>query len=357
MPQNETQQDEPGQNEPKQDEPLRDEPLPGGEALAPVAFTAHGMAAEALAQGATLSDLLVPAGGGLRRVVLGFADRRHYRPNPAHVGATAGRYANRIGGARFTLDGQTHALPVNDGGRNTLHGGPQGFGQQPWQLAARSTGAVTFRRLSPAGEAGFPGALTATCTYALPEPGVLRVTLTATADAPTVVNLAHHSYFTLLPGSSVRGYDLQVRAARFTPVDDALIPTGEIAPVAGTPFDFRTFRRLDHWGDGTFAYDINFVLDRAGPGLAHAATVRSAAAGLALEVWTTEPGLQVYDAKYLGPEPVCRDGFRPFPHAAICLEAQRFPDSPNKPGFPSAVLRPGAEYRQVTEYRFRPFSG
>lgn len=315
------------------------------------------MQAAALAQGATLSDLRIPVAGELRRVVLGFDDPRHYRPNPAHVGATAGRYANRIGSGRFALDGETFILPVNDGGRNTLHGGPQGFAQQPWAVAGHDADSIRFQRLSPAGEAGFPGNLLASCTYCLPAEGVLRVVLAAETDAPTVVNLAHHSYFTLQPGSSVRDYELQVQAARYTPVDDALIPTGALAPVAETPYDFRTFRRIDHWGDGQFAYDINFALDSEAGGLRHAATVRSAAAGLAMEVWTTEPGLQFYDARYLGPEPAAHGGFRPFPHAALCLEAQHFPDSPNRPAFPSTVLRPGERYHQVTEYRFRPFSG
>lgn len=324
-----------------------------------VLSTASGATATVLDHGATLRDLKVPApGGGVQRVVLGFGDIELYRTNPTYFGATAGRHANRIRAGRFSLEGSEHALSLNEAGRNHLHGGFRGFSHRPWRVVSRAANAVTLELVSPAGEEGYPGTVTARCTYTLLDPGTLRVEMTAETDAPTIVNMAHHSYFTLEPGGSVRDLDLAIHAGHYTPVDETLIPTGEIAPVIDTPYDFRTARPVRWWGEGGAEYDINFVLDRHGDdgttaeGLAHAATLRSPRSGLSLDVWTTEPGLQVFDGGFLGPEPAGLDGTRHFPHAGLCLETQRFPDGPNQVGFPSPALAPGGLYRHVTEYRF-----
>jgi aldose 1-epimerase len=299
-----------------------------------------GTRAEVMGFGATVRELAVPAPGGLRAVVLGYPDLAGYLDNPGYVGTTAGRHANRIAGGRFTLEGKAYQLGRNERGRTHLHGGLRGFSHRPWRLVDADAAAATFEIVSPDGEEGYPGTLTARCTYALTAPGTLTVTMTATTDAPTIVSLAHHSYFTLTPGRSVLDHRLQVAASRFTPVDADLVPTGEIADVAGGPYDFRRPRRL---ADGP-RLDLNFVLDggAAADGLHPAASV--AADGLVLTCRTTAPGLQVYDGGGL-PVPF-------FPHAGLCLEPQTFPDGPNRPNFPSPVLRPGETYRQVTEYRF-----
>lgn len=300
----------------------------------------NGTTASVIGYGAAVRILGVPAPEGLRTVVLGHPDLAGYQHNPDYVGTTAGRYANRIGGGRFTLDGRSYQLGLNEKGRTHLHGGFRGFSHRPWRLVEADATSATFERISPDGEEGYPGTLTARCTYALVPPATLRVTMTATTDAPTIVSLAHHSYFTLSPGRSVLDHHLAIHAGHYTPVDDDLIPTGDIAPVAGTPFDFRQARKM---ADGP-RLDHNFVLDGAtdADGLRPAATVT--ANGLQLACHTTAPGLQVYDGRVLG---------APFhEHAGFCLEPQFFPDAPNHPAFPSPVLRPGEVYRQVTEYRF-----
>jgi aldose 1-epimerase len=298
-----------------------------------------GTTAVVIGFGAALRDLVVPAPEGPRRVVLGHADLAGYQANPAYLGVTAGRHANRIAGGRFRLDGKAYQLSLNENGRTHLHGGVRGFSHRPWRLVDANEISATFELVSPDGEEGYPGTLTARCTYALAAPATLRVTMTATTDAPTIVSLAHHSYFTLAPGQPVLDHRLAIHADRYTPVDADLIPTGEIADVAGTPYDFREPQRL---ADGP-RLDTNFVLAGSdGDALVPAATVT--AAGLRLDCRTTAPGLQVYDGGGLG---------APFrAHAGLCLEPQHFPDGPNKPNFPSPVLRPGETYRQVTEYGF-----
>jgi len=308
-----------------------------------------GTTARVLTFGATMRDLAIPMPDGTRRrVVLGFERAEDYLANPDYLGVTAGRHANRIGGGRFALDGREHRLSLNERGRTHLHGGLAGFSHRPWRLVAASEDAVTMALTSPDGEEGYPGAVEARCSYRLRAPATLVVEMTATTDAPTIVNLAHHSYFTLTPGAPVTGHALEVAAARYTPVDADLIPTGEIAAVAGTPLDFRVPRPVGE----AHGLDHNFVLDGHRPG-AFAFAARVAAADLTLEVWTDQPGLQVYDGAYLADAgPVGLDGARQFPNAGLCLEPQSFPDGPNKPHFPSPVLRPGEIYRQVTEYRF-----
>lgn len=311
-----------------------------------------GAQARVLSFGAVLRDLQVPdASGTLRRVVLGYDDLDSYLANLSSVGATCGRFANRIRGGHFTLDGQDYQLSLNERGMTHLHGGWRGFSRRAWEVGSLSQSSVTLTYRSGDGEEGYPGTLAVSCTYTLLDPGTLRVVMEATTDATTPVNLAHHSYFTLHLDASVRELEVEIAAARYTPVDELKIPTGEIAPVAGTPFDFRSPRRLDA---DAIDYDMNFVLDGPAGGAEprFAARARCQATGLAMEVWTTEPGLQMYDGQYLVTTEHGVGGLTHGPHAGICFEAQNFPDAVNQPSFPSPWLQPGETYRQVTEYRF-----
>jgi aldose 1-epimerase len=312
-----------------------------------------GFEASVIGFGSVLRDLLVPVpGGGRRRVVLGYPDLAGYLADAAHLGANAGRCANRIANGRFVLDGQAVQLALNEG-QTHLHGGPNGFGRRVWTIAAADETSATLTLHSPAGEGGYPGALEARCVYRLLPPATVRIEFSATTDAPTIVNIAHHSYFTLNHGASVRDHVLQVHASRYTPTDAALIPSGEIVSVAGTPYDFRTARPLSETrGAPDFFYDVNLALDRTQPGVIHAATVTAPGSPMKMEVHTTEPGLQIYDAVHLAAAMPGHDGVRYGRHMGLCLEAQKFPDAPNHPNFPSIVLRPGETYSQVTEYRF-----
>ncbi|MFI7017127.1 aldose epimerase family protein [Streptomyces sp. NPDC050164] len=271
-------------------------------------------------------------------VVLGFCDLDGYLTHPdPYLGALVGRYANRIAGARFPLDGLTYALEPNNG-PNALHGGVRGFDKRVWEGTPVEHG-VRLERVSPHGEEGFPGRLEVSATYTLLESGALRIVYEAVTDAPTVVNLTNHSYFNLAGAGDAGGHELRLAASRYTPVDADLIPTGSLDDVTGTRFDFREARKV---GAG---YDHNFVLDKGLTDVpAEVAELHDPASGRVLTVATTEPGLQLYTADHLG-EPFA-------PGDGIALETQHFPDSPNRPEFPSTVLRPGEVYRSETVYGF-----
>jgi len=301
---------------------------------------------------------VIPLGATLCRVELdgipvalalpGPDDYQDRARNP-HLGASAGRYANRIDGAAFTLDGVEHHLDANDG-PNTLHGGPQGFGHRMWTVLDGNPSRLRLRFNSPSGDQGFPGALTATATYSV-HGELLGIDYEAESDAPTVVNLTNHSYWNLGQGivsgdGSAQGQVLAVAAARYLPVDAAGIPTGSLAAVDGTPFDLRRPTLLGEvMGDVTGGgFDHCFDLGNDEGTMHSAAVLQHPATGRWLEVSTDQVGVQVYTANNLGP-PFAR-------HGAVCLETQRFPDAPNRPQFPSAVLRPGDRYRSRTEIRF-----
>lgn len=315
-----------------------------------------GAEASIISFGAILRDLVVPVTGqASRRVVLGYRNFAGYAADVMHVGATAGRCANRIAGGRFVLDGRPYQLSLNEKGRTHLHGGFNGFGRRAWTIVHHDAASVTLALSAPDGEEGYPGDVEARLTYRLLAPATLQIEMTATTDAPTLVNMAHHSYFTLDYGSSIRSHRLWVAAGRYTPTDETLLPSGPIAPVEGTVYDFRSPKPLLHpSGDDNFMFDINFVLDRSGSGLVHAATVDAPGSPLKMEVHTTEPGLQLYDASGLGPAHPGLDGKPHFRNGGLCLEPQKFPDAVNHPEWPSPVLRPGETYRQITEYRFLP---
>lgn len=309
-----------------------------------------GLEASILDRGAVVRDLQIPTrNGASQRVVLGYRDLAGYSADQAYLGALAGRHANRIAEGRFKLDGRSHQLTLNERGRTHLHGGLIGFSRRGWRILERTDASVTLGLTSPAGEEGYPGTLEASCTYRLVDPGTLSIHMTAETDSPTIVNFAHHSYFTLNYGQSIRDHLLQIDAEHYTPTDPALIPTGAIVSVADTPFDFRRLRRI---AAADIPYDTNFVLHRVQAGLYRAARLLPPDGGIAMEVYTTEPGLQFYDGGYLNASHPGLDGRPHFPHAGLCLEPGRFPDGPNHPNFPSPLLRPGEVYRQTTEYRF-----
>lgn len=321
------------------------------------------MEAQIIEFGATVRDMQVrTAAGAMQRVVLGLNSVEDYVEHSPHMGAIAGRFANRIRAGRFVLDGVAYQLPLNQDGKHALHGGGlTGFGKSPWTFVHADAASVTLAHVAPDGHNGYPGALTATCRYTIAGT-TLRIELAASTDKPTIVNMCHHSYFNLDDGDDILDHTLEVRSNLMTPVDADLIPDGTLAPVSGTPFDFRVarpIRRLAPGGERVW-YDHNFVLRRdrdepsaqAGVRVAHAATLASARSGISMQVWTSEPALQVYDGFKVKVPVAGLDGARYGANAGICLEPQHVPDSPNLPHFPTTILRPGELYRQVTEYRF-----
>ncbi|MEA1835230.1 aldose epimerase family protein [Methylobacterium durans] len=317
--------------------------------------------AEIIDYGGILTRLDVPDRTGRpANVVLGFSDFADYEARNPHFGALTGRYANRIAGGAFSLDGQEYRLPVNDG-PNTLHGGPNGFDKRIWRVEAAEPARLVLHYRSCDGEEGFPGNLDVSVTYALTEDDALRIDYAAWTDRPTVVNLTNHSYFNLAGEGSgeVLGHVVEIAADAFTPTDATQVPTGAIAPVAGTPFDFREPAALGSRIREAVpqlalakGYDHNFVLRGGRTRLRPVATCLDPVSGRRLEVSTTEPGLQLYTANNLdgtlaGPSRrLYRSG------DAVCFETQGFPDAPNRPDFPSAVLRPGTRFTATTQYRF-----
>jgi aldose 1-epimerase len=317
--------------------------------------TAAGASASIITFGAALRDLIVPTASGERRhVVLGYPTLDGYLRNEAYLGVTVGRHASRIAGGRFVLDGETHDLSRNDRSRHHLHGGATGFSHRPWRLLAADETSVLLALTSSDGDQGYPGTVEAQCLYRLIEPATLRIVLTATTDATTLIALAHHSYFSLSPGLSSRAHHLQVNARFYTPFDEDLIPTGEIRSVEDTPYDLQRPRMLaEAAGHPNFCYDMIFVLDRDPLVPGPAAILRSSDGTLTMETQTTEPCLIVYDGAKLESHFSGLLG-DPYPaHSGLCLEPMRFPDSQNVPWFRPSVLRRGELYRQVTEYRFR----
>jgi len=312
-----------------------------------------GPEARILTWGAVIRDLTIPLERGIRQgVVLGFDSFADYPVHSPYYGAVVGRYANRISGGGFTLDGTRHALTPNEGTSTTLHGGPGGFSQRVWDVVDLTSDSVTLGLLSPDGDQGFPGTLTVRCRYALTGKTTLRVEFQAHSTRATVVNLSQHAYFNLDGSATIKGHSLRVWADSQTEVGPDLIPTGRILPVAGTALDLRHPRLLS---DDTLCQklDHNFVLTRPGTGrLQPAARLTSAVSGLSLTVLTSKPGLQVYDGHQMDVPVPGLSGQTYGAKAGLCLESQFFPDSPNQPGFPSARLVAGDTYDHATEYVF-----
>jgi aldose 1-epimerase len=332
------------------------------------AFTirnANGMAVRFIAYGGSIVSLEVPdRTGRLADVVLGYDSLEGYEADRHYLGALIGRYANRIAKGRFTLDGHVHAVTVNDG-PNHLHGGRRGFHKVPWDVTPFEDGDVRGALLSytsVTGDEGYPGTLSVSVMMTLNDDNELALDYAAVADEPTPVNLTQHSYFNLAghDAGDIRGHELTIAASRYTPVDASLIPTGALSDVSGTPFDFRAARTIGAALDsederlriGGGGFDHNFVLDRAerAEDAALAARLHDPGSGRVLEIYTTEPGLQLYSGQALGG--VAGKGIVYPAYAGVALETQHFPDSPNQPSFPNTILRPGEGFTSRTVYRF-----
>jgi galactose mutarotase-like enzyme len=338
---------------------------PAGQAVDVYTLTnAHGMEVRATTYGGIVVSLRVPDRmGHLGDVVLGYDSLAGYLRATPYFGAIIGRYGNRVAHAQFTLDGTTYHVPANDGA-NSLHGGTVGFDKVVWDAEpfwGDSGVGVAFTHTSPDGDQGYPGKLEVRVTYTLTHRNELVVDYHATTDRATPVNLTQHSYFNLAGDGSgdVLRQVLWINADRYTPVDSALIPTGALAPVAGTPFDFTTPTAIgarialdDEQLRRGRGYDHNFVLSRTGPGLVHAARALDPASGRTLDLYTTEPGLQFYSGNFLDGSITGKAGHVYAHRNGFCLETQHFPDSPNESGFPSTILRPGEEYRSRTVFAF-----
>lgn len=312
--------------------------------------------------GAGIVAIAVPdRNGKLADVVLGYPVPESYFGDGPCAGKVPGRYANRIASGKFTLDGKTYELPVNNG-PNHLHGGPDGFQNRVWESRIENNG-VEFMYYSEDGEMGYPGALKAVARYEWSEENELTLTLTAECDAPTVLNLTNHAYFNLNGegNGDILGHELKLNASEYLPTDDTLIPLGDSDPVAGTPMDFVTAKPLGRdiqvdfpalkYGKG---YDNCWVIDGAEPGqLQAAAELYAPESGRVLEVFTTQPGVQVYTGNWLSGCPVAKCGRSYNDYEGVAIECQNFPDAPNKEDYPSAVLRPGENYEQAIIFAFK----
>ena len=329
-----------------------------------------GMAAKFINYGATITSLSVPdRTGAFADVVLGYDSLEKYVRGTEYFGAVVGRYGNRIGKGQFELDGKVFQLPLNNG-ENHLHGGITGFNKVFWDAEVLSQDpdapAMKFTYVSRDGEEGYPGTVNLTVTYTLTGSCGLRIEYEGTTDKATILNPTQHSYFNLSGNfrNSILDHTLSIEADRFTPVDEGLIPTGELAPVEDTPLDFRQPHAIGERIEDSFeqlalgkGYDHNWVLrDYAGPGtIRRAAELHDPESGRVMTVLTDQPGLQFYSGNFLDGSAVGKDGVAYRRQSALCLETQVFPDAPNKPDFPSAVLKPGETYRQTTIYQFSTF--
>ncbi|MEH3119271.1 MAG: galactose mutarotase [Methylorubrum populi] len=332
-----------------------------GETVTRHALARDGIRVRVIDYGAVVTAIEVPdREGRFANVVLALDTVEGYETVSPHFGAIAGRYANRIARGRFELDGRSYRLPINEP-PNTMHGGPQGFARHLWTVTDADGTGLVLRRRSPDGEEGFPGNLDVAVTYSLPEPGTLRIDYRAETDRPTVLNLTNHSYFNLAGEGmgSVMDHVVHVFADTYTPTDATQVPTGAIAPVAGTPLDFREPVALGariRQGHPQIViakgYDHNFVLRGATGSLRPAASCHCPASGRRLDIATTQPALQLYSGNNLDGTLVGPSGRAYRSGDGVCFETQGFPDAPNHPGFPSTVLRPGDVFAASTTYRF-----
>lgn len=315
----------------------------------------HGMSVTLMNYGATILKLMVPDKNGTAGdVTLGFTSLDGYtgKTNP-FFGCVAGRYANRIAKAQFTLNGKTYKLAANNG-ENSLHGGLKGFDKQVWGITQMTDSSVTMQYISKSGEEGFPGNLASQVRYSLTDQNALLLDYKASTDSTTVINLTNHTYFNLSAGSdtSILGHLMKINADQYTPVNDKLIPTGKIDSVGKTPFDFRVAKPIGKDIDKVKGgYDHNFIANRKQDDII--AEVYHPGSGRVMTVHTTQPGVQFYTGNFLnGAATGTKNNARYGQHSGFCLETQHYPDSPNQPGFPSVVLRPGDTYHEMTSYQF-----
>ena len=325
----------------------------------------HGVEVRAMNYGGIIVSLRVPdRTGQLADIVLGHEKAEEYIPNPPYLGAIVGRYANRIANGTFNLDGKAYNLPKNDG-PNTLHGGvTRTFDKVMWDgQPLKGKNGVAFSYLSKDGEEGFPGNLKVTVTYTLTDGNALIIDYDATTDKSTPINVSQHSYFNLKGegNGDILDHEIMINADKFTPVDKNLIPTGEMRPVKGTPFDFTTSTKIGARIDDNYeqlvlghGYDHNFVLNDKPKqnDLVLAARVHESTSGRTLEVWTTQPGVQFYTGNFLDGSVTGKQGHVYKRRYGLCLETQHFPDSPNHPDFPSTILKPGEKFHQTTVFKF-----
>ena len=333
--------------------------LPDGAVTMFTVTNAKGMEAKIITWGGVLVSLKTPdRKGTLADVVHGHDSLGDYRADTGtYFGALVGRYANRSGGAKFQLDGKTYKLPENDGA-NGLHGGTMGFDKRNWS-GREVPGGVELSYTSKDGEEGYPGTLKTIVTYTLTEENALRIHYTATTDKPTVVNMTNHTYWNLRGEGDILNHLVTINADKYTPVDTGLIPTGELKDVTGTPFDFRKpmapgarIKQADEQLKRGNGYDHNWVLNRTGKGLELAGRVEETTTGRVLEVFTDQPGVQFYTGNFLNGSVKGKGGKPMNQRTALCLETQHYPDSPNKPTFPTTTLKPGEKYDTTTEFRF-----
>lgn len=336
--------------------------LPDGTAVEQYTLTnSNGAFCKIITYGGIVTELHVPdKKGRLGDIVLGFDTLESYLKNVAFFGTITGRVANRIAKGKFTLDGKTYSLAINNG-PNHLHGGLKGFDKVVWKATtdeSKDAAALKLTYTSPDGEEGYPGALKVTVTYIWTNKNELRIDYEATTDKATTVNLTNHSYFNLAGDGSgeVFGHELMLTAGNFTPTDDGLIPTGEINPVKGTPMDFTRAKKIGEEIQTLFdqphrGYDHNFVLDNKGKGIALAARASEPKSGRVMEILTDQPAIQLYTGNFIE-ETKGKAGRVYQRHGGFCLETQHFPDSVNHANFPSTILRPGEEYRTTTIHWF-----
>jgi aldose 1-epimerase len=318
---------------------------------------ANGMQVSIINYGGAVTRIVTPDKNGMMGdVVTGFESLEGFlQKGVPYFGALIGRYGNRIANAKFTLDGKTYTLPANNDA-NSLHGGDKGFDKVYWNIAKQGDSSLKLSYQSKDGEQGYPGNLNVEVIYTLTSDNSLKIDYTATTDKPTPVNLTNHAYFNLSAGkdSTILNHELELRADKYTPVNDALIPTGKIEDVKGGPMDFTVSKMIGRdLATVKGGYDHNWVLNKNGNALEKVATLYEPNSGRVMDVYTTEPGIQFYSGNFLnGTLTNTKNGQKYIKHAALCLETQHFPDSPNKPGFPNTILKPGETYKQTTIYKF-----
>lgn len=322
-----------------------------GEAVHRITISGGGLTARIMTWGAVLQDLRLD--GHEPPLTLGFVRFADYPLHSPYFGATVGRFANRVAGGRFALDGRTIQLDCNENSITHLHGGRAGTGTRLWQLGAYGADHAGFFLIDPDGQCGYPGSCRIEALFRLCAGGRLSVTYRSRTDRPTIANIAHHSYFDLDGAGDIGGHELKIEADHYLPVDGKLIPTGQVMAVAGSEFDFRQLRPIERQGaQGQVVYDHNFCVAGARGPVRPVALARSPRSGVTMEVHSGEPGIQFYAGHKISTPVAGLGGRRYGPHAGFCLESQGWPDSPNHADFPQAVLRPGETLVQHTDYVF-----
>ncbi|MEM1317270.1 MAG: aldose epimerase family protein [Pseudomonadota bacterium] len=323
---------------------------PDGRSVYRVMLTGGGLTAHVLTWGGILQDLRLARHEP--PLVLGFHEFQHYLDHSPYFGATPGRFANRIGGASFELNGKTYQLDANFLDKHTLHGGGQGTGKRNWTIADLGTSHVDLTLTDPDGWMGFPGTVELTCSYTLKDDSTLQVAFSARTDTATPVSLAHHSYFNLDGSADCRDHTVQIDAETYLPVDDELIPVGAPASVDGTAFDFRIAKRIGADLEDGLIYDHNWCLASERHNQRHVATATGGDGLVTMEVHTTEPGLQFYAGHKVDTPVEGLSGETYGAYAGFCFETQVWPDAPNQPDYPNSILQPDETIRQVTQYKF-----